>query len=151
MRKIIKIKSVENSIQEHLHCIFMLVFVAFSLATISLTSGCGDDMITDSSQIVFPDSNVSFRNTVQPYLQLSCSYLGCHSEETMAGGRRITDWYTLFEAANTGLIIPNKPDNSVLCQMLEGKITHTNYPYWKINDNQKKGIRKWVLEGAKNN
>jgi hypothetical protein len=128
----------------------LALFVAFSNLII-ISSGCNDNIITDSSQIVFPDSNVSFQQHVQPWLRLSCSYAGCHSDEYMAGGRRITEYYTLFESANTGLVIPDKPDNSVLCQMLEGKVIHTGYPYWKINDNQKKGIRLWVAEGAKNN
>jgi hypothetical protein len=110
--------------------------------------GCQQN-ITNSSDIVFPDKNISFLHQVYPFLQVTCSYAGCHSAESQAGGIIITDYPSLVQVI--GLVIAGKPDNSRLVQLLEGTLPHSSLVYWKVNDNQKHGIRQWILEGAQNN
>jgi hypothetical protein len=43
------------------------------------------------------------------------------------------------------------PDNSLLNQILEGKQGHLLTFQQRISEAQIRGIRQWVLEGAKNN
>jgi hypothetical protein len=49
-----------------------------------------------------------------------------------------------------GLVIPGKPESSVLVQVIQGILPHT-FPLQSINANHKKGMATWVREGANNN
>lgn len=126
--------------------ILSIIFIA---AIGLMTASCDSNTITNPSQVVFPDSNVSYRAHVLPLLSLSCTYVGCHNDESAAGNLRLTSYSAMFQHA--GLIIPTKPDNSVLIQTIEGTLPHRATFYQEFNTNQKKGMRVWVLEGARNN
>jgi hypothetical protein len=65
------------------------------------------------------------------------------------GSVDVTSYYALTGRA--GLIIPGKPDISLLNQILEGKQAHMLSFQDRVNSSQIKGLRQWVLEGAKNN
>ena len=114
-----------------------------------MIASCDSNTITNPSQIVFPDSNVSYQAQVLPLLSLSCAYIGCHNDESAAGNLRLTSYSSMFQHA--GLIIPTKPDNSVLIQTIEGTLPHRATYRQDFNANQKTGMRVWVLEGARNN
>ncbi len=144
-----KIRYIELFIRNFNKKIVLLFTILFTFFYFLIS--CDSNMIDGSSDVVFPDSLVSFQGHVYPFIKETCSYQGCHSDETQAGGRRITDYFSYFETSNLGLIIPYKPDNSLLVQKIEGTSPHLTYVYWKINDNQKKGIRTWIAEGARNN
>ncbi len=126
---------------------FALIFIASLLA--GWLTSCNSNMITNPNDIVFPDSNVSYQNHVQPLLSLSCAYTGCHNDETAAANLKLTNYFALFQHA--GLVVPLKPDNSTLIQTLEGTLPHRATYYQNATDAQKKGMRLWVKEGAKNN
>lgn len=123
--------------------------VLFSGIIVSVLASCGGNTITDPSEIVFPDTNVSYKSHVFPLLSLSCAYIGCHSDESAAGNLRLTSHIAMFQHA--GLIVRFKPDNSVLIQTIEGTLPHKATYRQDFNANQKKGMRQWVLEGAKDN
>lgn len=116
-----------------------------------LLVSCGDNMITQPGDVIFPDTNVSFRAHVQPFLAVSCGVGGCHSDVNPAGRIRLTSYTTLmFDRAN--LVVPNRPDESLIIQVLDGVFSHP----WgllqeRINANHRRGMRQWVLEGALNN
>ncbi|MBI3260268.1 MAG: hypothetical protein HYZ54_12480 [Ignavibacteriae bacterium] len=126
-----------------------ITVVGFIGAIMIMIASCGDNIITDPSEIVFPDSNVSYKSHVLPLLSLSCAYIGCHNDESAAGNLRLTSHIAMFQ--HTGLIIRFKPDNSVLIQTIEGTLPHRATYRQDFNVNQKKGMRMWVLEGAKDN
>lgn len=115
----------------------------------SLLSGCSDNTITAPDQIVFPSQQVSYQQHVKPLLELTCAFSGCHDAETAVAGVDVTGYFQLTSRA--GLIIPGKPDNSLLNQILEGKQGHLLTFQQRISDAQIRGIRQWVLEGARNN
>lgn len=123
--------------------ILSIIFLAFAL------NACSDNIITSPDQIVFPEKNVSYQQQVRPLLELSCAFSGCHDAETAASGVDVTGYFQLTSRA--GLIIPGKPDNSLLIQILEGKQGHLLTFQNRITDSQKRGVRQWVLEGALNN
>lgn len=125
--------------------LFLLVFLS-----IILFCSCSETIGTNSKDIIFPEKNVSFQQHVYPFLKLNCSYAGCHSDETAAGGVVLTSYITLFQSP--GMIIIGDPDKSRLVQVIEGKLPHFTYFYrGNITENHKKGIRQWILEGALNN
>lgn len=130
--------------------VFFIIFATLIIIYFSFTS-C-EPPITDNKSIIFPDSNVSFIHHIQPFMRVTCSYQGCHSNESRAGGRAMVDYSSmLFDVANLGLVVPKDPDRSILCMMLEYKLPHTGFIYWTSTENQRKGIRKWISEGAEDN
>lgn len=128
---------------------FYSLFAAFLLLAVS----CSDSTVTDPEDIIFPDSNISYQKHVEPFMRLTCAYQGCHNNTTQAAGIILDDWFYMTNAMSGAFIIPSKPDNSVLVQMLEGKYPHLYEHIWRprINDEQIEGIRQWILEGAELN
>jgi hypothetical protein len=123
--------------------ILSIIVIVFTL------NACSDTIITSPDQIVFPETNVSYQQQVRPLLELTCAFSGCHDTETAVAGIDVTGYFQLTSRA--GLIIPGRPDNSLLIQILEGKQGHLLTFQNRISDAQKRGVRKWVLEGALNN
>lgn len=128
-----------------------LIFCA--AAGIFLYSGC-KDTITGSQldQRVIPDSNVSYSQNIQPVFDLKCSNSGCHDDGSMAGGLSLSTWANT--TADPGIVFPGKPDNSRLVWTIEHYASVPPMPpvgYPTLTQNQIKGIRTWIQEGAKDN
>ena len=123
----------------------ILAAIVFSI----VLNSCSDNIITSPDQIVFPQENVKYQQHVRPLLELTCAFSNCHDSETAAAGVDVTGYFQLTSRA--GLIIPGRPDNSLLIQILEGKQGHLLTFQNRITDAQKRGVRQWVLEGALNN
>ena len=132
---------------------YIHIFLAFASAIILiLTASCSDSVVTDTGEIEFPDTNVSWSRHVQPFLTLTCAYQGCHSSESRAAGIALDNYFELRNAFSGGLVIEGKPDQSYLMQILQGGLHPYEYIWWpKVNDNHREGIRTWINEGAKNN
>ena len=124
------------------------LLVALVLLACSMSS-CGDEILTDPKQVVFPDSNVSYLQHVQPFFNLTCTFSGCHSSDSRAGDLALTTYMEFID--HPGLIIEGHPDNSVLAQMLESKLPHSADLSDRITQNHINGIRQWIKEGAQNN
>ena len=122
-------------------------FVFFALC---LFSGCKDSVTDNENKIVFPDSNVSFRKHVQPLFNISCALSECHEKQYPNRNFDLRSYSGFMYAP--GIVYDSFPDNSKLIQRVEGTVEPQMPLYQKpLNSNQKKGLRKWVLEGAKNN
>ncbi len=119
------------------------------ILTVVLGAGCDENTVSKPEDIVFPDSSVSFQRHVLPFFQLTCAYAGCHDDQTQAGGIALTSYFNLW--TKPGLIIPGDPDNSVLVQILEGRLPHPPSFQARVTQNHIRGIRQWIAEGAKNN
>ncbi|MPN53790.1 hypothetical protein SDC9_201456 [bioreactor metagenome] len=122
----------------------VLIFVAgVVFSACSWTTG-GDQ------NIVFPENNISFMHNVKPFLAQNCSYSPCHSGFDLAGGISLVEYHHII--AIGGFIVPKNPDGSRFVQVLENKTPHfTNFYRGNINENQIKGVRQWIKEGAINN
>jgi hypothetical protein len=131
---------------KHFKCLILTAIIAVCLSFISCSNN-----ISSVDDIVFPDSNVSYLNQVQPYIKLTCAYANCHNSFDLAYNLSLDNYFDLTSAMSSAMVRPGNPDGSILIQMLEGKTIHSDYRYFKINDNQKKGLRTWIKEGAKNN
>jgi hypothetical protein len=120
-----------------------------AICTMTLAA-CGDNIITDSRDIVFPAKDVSYRSHVQPLFDLSCAVSGCHDTYAYAGGLALTSYVEL--RAKPGVIVSNDSSGSLLVQVLRGRQPHINDALFRrVTEDQKRGIAVWVQEGAFNN
>ena len=121
------------------------------LAVVSWT--CKDD-ITDGSidDIVFPDSGVSYGRHVQPVFDRTCAFSGCHGADTFEEFGFSLDSY-LNATNRTDIIIPRDTVNSKLVWRIEGLFGFPRMPLDRppLNTNQTRGLKRWILEGAKDN
>lgn len=127
------------------------LFIIASLLSALVLVSCDGSMITEPQDVVFPDSNVSFRGQVLPFLAVTCAVSGCHGDIGAAAGIRLTSYSTLlFDRPN--LVVPGKPDESLLMQVLDGRLLH---PWGNIqavvSTSQVRGMHTWINEGALNN
>ena len=125
---------------------FLLVVVPL----LSLFSSCGKNSNpTTPSDIVFPASNISYAQSVQPLFLQKCAFVGCHDDQSMAGGLSLTSYVAL--TAHPGIVVPGNSNNSILAQKIDGRDPHLDPIPITLTSNQITGIKKWIDEGAKNN
>jgi hypothetical protein len=122
-------------------CGFMLPFL--------LIFGC-DDSTGPVSDILFPDTNVSYSLHVQPLFTQTCTFSGCHNDASRSGNLSLTNYQNATQPI--GVIVAGDPDGSRLYQRIQG-IGGPRMPLNRapLNDNQINGIRTWIQEGALNN
>jgi hypothetical protein len=111
--------------------------------------GCEDNTNQVLNELNFPEKNVSYYEHVQTLFNIRCNYVSCHGTGTTASRLVLVSYYDATRYP--GIIVPGKPDNSILNQCLEGKLKPMPrigeaLPYNFIN-----GVRTWVREGAINN
>lgn len=129
----------------------LIPHVMLLLLAVLLLCACSGTTITQPEDVVFPDTNVRFRGHVLPFLTVTCANGGCHSDVTAAAGIRLTSYSTImFDRPN--LIVPSRPNESVIIQILEGVLPH---PFGnlqqRVTANHVRGMRQWVAAGALNN
>lgn len=129
----------------------LIPHVMLLLLAVMLLWACSGTTITQPQDVVFPDSNVRFRGHVLPFITVTCANGGCHSDITAAAGIRLTSYSSImFDRPN--LIVPSRPNESVINQILEGVLPH---PFGnlqqRVTANHVRGMRQWVAEGALNN
>lgn len=125
----------------------ILILTILSLASLFIFDSCNDPIITSGKNIIFPDSNVSYQYHVQPLLRYTCNYPGCHDIENPI----MATYFDLIIADAGSMVRPGDPDRSRLIHIIEVVTPHSPYVYWEITENQRKGLRKWIAEGAQNN
>jgi hypothetical protein len=120
------------------------------IPVVCLVLGCGKDSnSTGSSDIVFPESNISYSQSVQPLFYQKCAFVGCHDDQSTAGNLSLTSYTAL--TARSGIVIPGNSNNSILAQKIDGRSPHFGPIAVTLTANQISGIKKWIDEGAKNN
>jgi len=131
------------------------MFVVFSIGVSGLVcSSCEDDTVgTGVSDVVFPDSGVSYSQHVDALFQQSCVSSLCHGGSNPASG--LTLEYPSYRALvdhHPTLVIPGDGASSLLVQKLIGTVGE-RMPLRRqpLNENQIKGITTWINEGAINN
>ncbi len=102
--------------------------------------------ISNPDQIVFPATNVSYAQQIEPYFTLACNTTGCHDEIDQAGGVDLSSWTAI--RGYPGLAEPGDT-TSLLVKVMFAEELH-RAPL-NANQNQRDGIRQWIIEGAKNN
>jgi hypothetical protein len=124
----------------------MVVKQVLALSCLCIVAGCSSSDITSPDQIVFPATNVSFTQHVQPFFALSCNNVGCHD-----AGRAdnydtdLTSWVRVRDAHVT---LPGDTACGLI-RVIYAREVH--YGALNLNENQREGLKQWVLEGAQNN
>jgi hypothetical protein len=129
-----------------------LAFSSLAVIAILLIQSCGG--ISNANQIVFPADSVSYSQQVEPFFTLACNSTGCHNFTDDAGGVDLSTWTAIRDGLNGGLVVvdvahPQYDTSSILDRVLFGEEVHA--APLNVNENQRDGIRQWILEGAKNN
>jgi hypothetical protein len=131
----------------------ILIFLTLTIAGVLLILSCKDQNTGPTSDIVFPDSLISYSKYVEPLFSQTCTGSRCHGGEFPSKGLNLEPpSYSSLMNHQPQLVVGGAPSNSLLVQRLEGTIppimpSNQN----PLTDNQKNGIRKWISEGAKNN
>jgi hypothetical protein len=136
---------------QHTPVLHVHVSTLLAIMLVWSVGGCKDNNpISNLSDIVFPDSAVSYSRHVQPLFQQRCAFSTCHAGSSAAAGLDLTSpsYHNLLNH-QPRLVTSGEPDNSLLVQRLEGTVG----PRMPLNSlpltqNQIRGIRRWILEGA---
>ena len=140
-------KGVRKSMREASLCLLVI----FSLMSMVVSSGCKDEVVSDSSDIVFPTNNVSYSQHVQPLFNQTCALSACHDNGQHSSDLCLTSYNnTVFRTP--GVVVPGQPQVSTIVFRIEGT-TGQQMPLNRapLNQNQINGIRTWIAEGAKDN
>jgi hypothetical protein len=103
-----------------------------------------------SSDIIFPDSLISFVHHVEPLFRQTCIFSGCHGGNQPAGGLNLEGqmWLALMSPGN--LIIKNNGYESPLVKYLDNRLQPRMPLGGTLTTNQINGVKKWIDEGATN-
>ena len=132
--------------------IFPVVFIALIFVTCWTSWNCEETISGGTADIVFPDSNVSYGRQVEPLFIRTCAFSPCHSQDAMADGLSLESYQDAL-SSKPGVILPGDTANSRLVWRIEGKHNTVRMPLNRppLTDNQIKGLKRWILEGARNN
>ncbi len=111
-----------------------------------LMQGCSG--ISNANQVVFPATNVSYSQQVEPFLTLACNTPGCH-DISAAGGYDLSTWTDIRNypgLVDVNATNPNLDTSSILLLTLFGEEPHA--APLNVNQNQRDGIKTWIMEGA---
>jgi len=117
-------------------------------------SACRDtsNPVTKLDDIVFPDSNISYAKLVQPLFYAACATASCHEVATAGNGNLDLTLYAGLWKADKTIITPPDTSNSILVWCIEWRPIVNIYPMpptKQLSQNQIRGIKRWILEGAK--
>jgi mono/diheme cytochrome c family protein len=126
----------------------MLIIYSFN------TLSCKDESTNNhTSNIVFPDSLISFNKYVQPLFQQTCVAGGCHGGSQPAANLNLeyNAWSGLIDY-QPDIVLETKGYISPLVMYLDGRRSPQMPLKSKpLTQNQINGVTKWIDEGAQNN
>jgi len=130
------------------------LFLIPIIGALALVASC-QDSITDAPppDIVFPDSGVSFGRHVEPLFTHACATAQCHGGDVPADRVNLEPpSYQKLLNFQPQLVVQHDGDHSLLVQRLDGRIAPV-MPIGRqpLTQNQVKGIKRWIDEGAQNN
>ena len=124
--------------------------------TASIFISCDDTLTQQNpSDIVFPDTGVSYGKHVEPLFYRACAFSGCHGADTFDAQGFSLDSYDHLMFGSVVQIIRKDTADSRMMWWIER--THSVLermpppPRDPLNANQIRGIGRWILEGAQNN
>ena len=135
---------------------YSLLFILLPLLSlpVALTNSCKDSSVEPDQliNIVFPDSNVSYSQHVEPLFQQGCAFSSCHGTASQAGLNLESPSYNKLMNHQPRLVVATEGNNSLLVQRLDGRV-QPQMPLGRtpLSQNQIDGIKKWINEGAVNN
>ncbi len=128
--------------------LFLSFLVSYTII-ISLTQCSKDSTSPDS--VVYPDSNLSFIQHIQPIFLRNCVSSGCHETISPANGLDLESSTPNFTSVNGTVIIPFDADQSRLYRVLLSDyagISRMPRNRAPLAENMIRAIRTWINEGA---
>lgn len=103
----------------------------------------------DTNQACHPDT-VYFVRDIQPFLNTTCAYSGCHDAATASDGVILNNYQNVI---NTADVRPFSPPKSDLYEVLVETDINKRMPYQEpaLPPEKIDMIRKWINQGALNN
>lgn len=131
---------------------FRILFSLLTILILVLFTNC-DDTITnqDVDNIVIPEKDVSFSKHIYPLFQVKC--FSCHGNGRYEAGLDLT-LRTRF--VDGRIVVPGDTITSILVWRINrppraGFAPMPPLYLPQLNNNQIKGVKIWIVEGAKEN
>jgi len=113
------------------------------------TTGNPVDTTGQDTSIIKCDSTlVYFEQEVLPIIISNCAKSGCHDAITHEEGLNLTSYTKIM---SSGIVKPNRPDNSKLIKVLKenGEDAMPPYPNQRLTTEQINLLSTWIAQGAK--
>ncbi|HEY0356434.1 MAG TPA: c-type cytochrome domain-containing protein, partial [Flavisolibacter sp.] len=110
----------------------------------------GPGPVNPPSVTCSPDT-VYFQQQVLPIIVSNCSMSGCHDAASHQDGVVLTNYNSIM---NTGEVNPGNPGNSKIWEVITDNDPSDRMPpppQAALTQEQKDIVRKWIMQGAKNN
>lgn len=114
-------------------------------------NGNNNNDTTDNNINECSPDTVYFKNDILPILQSSCGTMNCHSQESATEGVVLTNYEDII---NTGDVESGRPDNSEIYERMTEPDEDDRMPpppNERLSQEKIDKIRKWIVQGAKNN
>jgi hypothetical protein len=142
-----------KTLKKYSSALSLLVFGFLIVCVFTLLSCKDQTNQSRASDIIFPDSLVSFSKQVEPLFQQTCVAGGCHGGSQPAANLNLEYdvWHSLINYLPP-IVLPKNGNNSPLVMYIDGRIT-PQMPLQSppLTKNQINGVKKWIDEGAKPN
>lgn len=113
-------------------------------------SGCSSSDITSPGDVVFPARGVSFRSHVEPLFTISCNVQGCHDAARPDNYQvDLTSW--VGTRATNVVNQPGDTNCGLIRVVLERQLHRGYFGVPGLTENNRQGLKQWVIEGAQNN
>jgi hypothetical protein len=126
----------------------LVIFLIFT--TIFILLQCKKNS-TQAEEFVYPDSNLSFMNHIQPIFQRDCATSGCHTSSSPQNGLDLETLTPTFQSINGPVIITFEADQSRLYRVLIADymgISRMPKGRAPLSTAKITAIRTWINEGA---
>lgn len=129
--------------------LFLLVFACKHEAPLGTGTGI-DTLLTGGTQPCSPDT-VYFKQQILPLITNNCASSGCHDAGTRANNVQLTDYTSII---NTTRVVAGNPASGKLYKVITATSPSDVMPpppRSPLSTAQTDLIKKWILQGAKNN
>jgi hypothetical protein len=142
-----------KTLKKYSFTFFLLIFGLLVICAFTWLSCKDQTNQSHTSNIIFPDSNVSFSKHVEPLFQQTCIAGGCHGGSQPAANLNLEfdAWHSLIDYLPPIVLVKNG-NKSPLVMYLDGRLA-PQMPLREqpLTTNQINGVKTWIDEGAKPN
>ncbi len=113
-----------------------------------LLYACMDNAISNPEEIIFPESNITYTQHVEPLLRFACNAPGCHNLMDRKANIILDSYEQLLMSYGGLMIRKGDPDNSLLIKIIRREVPHSLIVDYRVNTEQLIGLARWIKDGA---